>query len=94
MTVGLCTLELSLPGSHSLKDKRGRIKPLISALRKEFNVSVSEVEAQDFWRSATIGIASVSTDAGYVHGQLEKVVRWIESSQPHIFVTDWKIELL
>ncbi|MCL6548587.1 MAG: DUF503 family protein [Alicyclobacillus sp.] len=44
MTVGVCTISLSIPGVRSLKEKRGVIKPLVAHIRKEFNVSVAEVE--------------------------------------------------
>jgi len=94
MVVGVCRIALSIPGKHSLKDKRSAIKPLIAHLRKEFNASVAEVDEQDMWRSATIAVAIVSSDGGNVHGLLEQVVRWIERSQPHVFVTDWQIEVL
>lgn len=94
MVVGVCRIALSIPGRHSLKDKRSAIKPLIAQLRKEFNASVAEVDDQDMWRSATIAVAIVSSDGGNVHGLLEQVVRWIERSQPHVFVTDWQIEVL
>jgi uncharacterized protein len=94
MVVGVCTIHLSLPGNRSLKDKRGALKPVIHQLRQEFNVSVAEVDRQDVWQSASLGVAAVSTDPGYVHGLLEKVVAWIERTQPHLFVTDWEIEIL
>jgi hypothetical protein len=94
MVVGVCTIQLSLPGQYSLKDKRGALKPLMHQLRREFNVAVSEIDRQDAWQSATIGVATVSNDDGYVHGLLEKVVDWIERTQPHVFVTDWRIEIL
>jgi hypothetical protein len=92
--VGLCTLELSIPATHSLKGKRGVIKPLLAQLRKEFNVSAAEVEEHDLWQAARVGVAMVSTDPGHVHGQLESVVRWIERTQPHLYVSNWDIEVL
>lgn len=94
MVLGACIIDLSIPTSHSLKDKRGVLKPLASQLRREFNVSVAEVDDQDVWRSATIAVAMVSSDGGNVHGALEGVVRWIERTQPHLFVTNWDIEVL
>jgi hypothetical protein len=94
MILGACIIDLSIPASHSLKDKRGVLKPLVSQLRREFNVSVAEVDDQDVWRSATIAVAMVSSDGGNVHGTLEEVVRWIERTQPHITVTNWDIEVL
>ena len=43
------TIHLRLPLCTSLKDKRGRIKPLMSRLHREFNVSVAEMDLQDKW---------------------------------------------
>jgi len=94
MIVGICTVQLSLPARRSLKDKRGVLKPLVAQIRKEFNVAVAEVEGQDFWQSAGLGLAAVSADGGNLHGLLEDVVRWIERTQPHVVVTDWHIEIL
>lgn len=92
--VGLCTLEISIPVTHSLKDKRGVVKPFLAHLRKEFNVSAAEVDEHDLWQTARVGVAMVSTDPGHVHGQLENLVRWIERTQPHLYVANWEIEIL
>jgi uncharacterized protein len=94
MVVGVCTIELSLPAPQSLKDKRGALKPLIAQMRREFNVAVAEVDRQDLWQRATIVVATVSNDAGYAHGLLEKVIGWIERTQPQAFVSDWHVEML
>ena len=40
------TLHLHLPACASLKEKRGRIKPLMARLRREFNVSVADISLQ------------------------------------------------
>jgi uncharacterized protein len=95
MHLGACTIDLSLPrGTRSLKEKRGILKPLMAQVRKEFNVSVAEVESADVWQSATIAVAIVAGPGANVHGMLEQVVRWIERTQPHLYVTDFQIELL
>ena len=47
VVIGICTLELSLPGNDSLKDKRSVLKPLVVRMRREFNVSVAEVGEHD-----------------------------------------------
>ena len=57
MAIGLLTLELYLPLNTSLKGKRSILKPLIARLRKDFNVSVCEADAQDMhsrgcWKSS------------------------------------------
>lgn len=94
MIVGLCTVSLALPAAHSLKEKRGMLKPLLAQLRKEFNVSVAEVEEQDRWQAAGLGIAVVGSEGANLHGTLEEVVRWIERTQPHLYVANWDIEVL
>lgn len=94
MIIGVCAVSLSLPMAHSLKEKRGLLKPLVERLRREFNVSVAEVEDQDRWQAAEIAIAMVAADGANVHGALESIVGWIERTQPHLYVANWEIEIL
>lgn len=94
MVVGICRVELHLPGNGSLKGKRGRLKPLLNDLRKEFNLATAEVGNNDLWQSAVIGLVTIADDAGYVHGVLEGAVRWIEVHRPDLQVVDWEIEVL
>lgn len=94
MIIGVYEVSLSLPMAHSLKEKRGLLKPLLARLRGEFNVSVAEVDDQDQWQSAVIAIAMVSADGGNLHGALESVVRWIERTQPHLYLANWEIEIV
>ena len=94
MVIGACSLELHIPGNGSLKGKRRIIKSLAARLRKEFNVSVAEVGAQDVWQSAIIGIVCVSNDTDYVHSLLTRVIRWVEESRLDCDLVDYQIEIL
>jgi uncharacterized protein YlxP (DUF503 family) len=94
MIIGVCTIELSLPGISSLKGKRGIIKSLIARLRNTFNVSVVELDNNDLWQSATLGVACISNSADYAHGLLNKVIQWIEDSHYDIELIDYDIELI
>jgi len=94
MIVGTCVVELYLPGNGSLKGKRSILKPLLSRLRKEFNLATAEVDYHDVWQSAQIALVSVSTDAGHLERLLEQAVRWIEMHRPDLNVVDWQIEVL
>lgn len=67
-------VELHLPDAHSLKEKRGKLKPVISELRRRFGISVAEVDHQDLWQRATLGLAIVAPQAG----QLRRVVHSLE----------------
>ncbi len=94
MVIGICRVELHLPGNHSLKEKRSRLKPLLAHLRKDFNLATAEVDLNDAWQSAVIGLVTVSNEAGRVHTVLERAARCIEANHPDIQVVDWEIELL
>ncbi len=94
MIIGICTVELHLPGNGSLKGKRSRLKPLLSRLRREFNLAAAEVARNDAWQAAEIALVTVANDPGRVHTVLERAVRWIETNHPQVQIVDWKIELL
>jgi len=92
--VGVCTIELRLPGNDSLKGKRRIIKSIIARVGQQFNVSIAEVESQDTWQRAVLGVSGVSSSAEYVHGQMERVVEWIETNRPDVEILEYYIELL
>jgi uncharacterized protein YlxP (DUF503 family) len=94
MVIGACSLELHIPGNGSLKGKRQIIKSLVVRLRREFNVSVAEVGAQDIWQSAIIGVVCVSSDPSYAHGLLTRVARWVDESRLDCDLIDYQIEIL
>ncbi|MEK9163938.1 MAG: DUF503 domain-containing protein [Chloroflexota bacterium] len=93
MIIGACSVRLVLPGNHSLKGKRGRLKPILVRLPREFNLAAAETDLQDVWQSAEIGLVTVANDAALVRGLLEKSVQWIELHAPDVQVVDYKIEL-
>ena len=67
---------------------------LIARLRREFNVSVAEVDLLDSHRSAILGIACVSNDKAYAHGLLMKVVERVERWRIDADLVDYEIELI
>jgi uncharacterized protein YlxP (DUF503 family) len=94
MVIGACRIKLYLPGCASLKEKRGRLKPLLARLPKEFNVAVAEVGLNDVWQSAEIAAVTVANgDAGFVQSELQTVTKWIERNFPDLEVEDASIEL-
>ena len=94
MVIGICTLQLCLPASHSLKDKRQVLKSLIARVRHDFNVSIAEVDELAAWQSAILGIACVSSDRDYAHGLLTKVAEAISSYRLDMEVYDYRIEFI
>lgn len=94
MVIGVCTVKLYLPLAHSLKDKRSVVKSITTRISREFNVSIAEVDLQDMWQTALLGISTVSNDAAYAHGVLEQVIKWIEANRPDVQVLDVSVEML
>ena len=93
MVVGVCTLELEIPASQSLKDKRRVVKSLTTRVRQAFNVSIAEVDSLDAWQQATLGIVCVSSDANYARGMLEKVIDSIERMRMDAVIADYSVEI-
>ena len=91
--IGILTLHLHLPGCASLKEKRGRLKPLLARLHRQFNVSTAEMGLQDKWQEAVIACGMVGNDAAYLQSALETVRKWVEANWPDGDVLDVKIEL-
>jgi len=92
--VGICTLDVQIPDSQSLKRKRQVIRSLKAQVRNAFNVSIAEVGHLDSWQLSTIAFCYVSTDAGHVHGLLEKVVRFVEGKRLDLVLLDYDTELV
>jgi hypothetical protein len=92
--VGLLTIEIYIPGVTSLKEKRGVVLPLVSRLRKQFNVSVAEIADQDQLGHTVLGVASVSPSADYVHGLLIHVAESVAAWRLDAEIVDYRIELL
>jgi uncharacterized protein len=92
--LGQLTIHLHLPACASLKEKRGRLKPLLARLHKEFNVSVAEMELQDKWTEAVIACGMVNSDAVILRQSLQSVEKWINANWTDGDVIDQKIEIL
>ncbi|HEU5171432.1 MAG TPA: DUF503 domain-containing protein [Gemmatimonadales bacterium] len=80
LILGVRTWELHLEGCHSLKDKRGRIRPLTAALRRQFNVSVAETDHQDLWQRAEIACAALGSARPVVEETLRAADRVVETA--------------
>lgn len=84
MVVGICTVELRIEGSRSLKDRRRVVQSLKTRLRSCFNISISEVHPDGTWTGATLGIAAVAPGRNEAEQLLRKVLDKIEYLQPGV----------
>jgi uncharacterized protein YlxP (DUF503 family) len=90
--IAALTIHLHIPGCSSLKEKRGYIKPLISRLHREFNVSVAEMDLQDQWQEAVIVCAMVGNDQGHLNSALQNVAQWVEGHWTDGDIIEHRIE--
>ena len=92
MTVALLSVELYLPMSQSLKDKRMVLRRLKDRL-DAFNVAVAEVAHQDLWQRAGLGIVTVATSDTGAEQTLQSALDEIERLEPGI-VTNSQVDFL
>jgi len=71
--VCVISIELFIPMSHSLKEKRKQIKSLKERLKNRFNASVAEIAALDDWQRAVLGMSMISNDKVYLEKQFRNI---------------------
>jgi uncharacterized protein YlxP (DUF503 family) len=94
VNVGILKVKLRLPDNLSLKGKRQVVKSLTSRLKNKFNVSVAEVEDNDLWQLATIGISFVSNDQRFTNEILSKAAEFVVNGQGDYEMLNYEIEIL
>ncbi len=92
MHVAVVQLELHIPTSRSLKEKRAALRPIVEGIRHRFLLSVAEVGYQDKWQRALVGMAVVSDSYAHAAEVVAAVERWVWS-KPDVevcrFETEW-----
>jgi uncharacterized protein len=92
MVVALLSVELFLPGSRSLKDKRMVLRRLKDRLGK-FNVAVAEVAHHDLWQRAGLGVVTIATTDDHADRELGAAIAEIERVEPGL-VTRTELQFL
>lgn len=92
MHVALLSVELFIPHSHSLKDKRMVLRRVKARLEK-FNVAVAEVQHQDLWQRAGLSIVTISTSNEHAERELAAAGNEIERVEPGL-ITRTEVEFL
>jgi uncharacterized protein YlxP (DUF503 family) len=79
MLVAVCQIELFLPESGSLKQKRFIVQSLKTRIRQKFNCSIAEVDENDKWQKAVFGLSMVANERKILDQAYNKVLDLIES---------------
>lgn len=93
MIVGVCSFELHLPGSRSLKDKRRVVKSLVDRIHQRFRVSVAETDFHDLHQRAEISVAVVTNGEGEMEKLMEEI-RSLADREPEAFLSRWDPQIL
>ena len=93
MVVGILRVELHIPESNSLKAKRQIVKGIKDRIRNKFNVSIAEVDNNDLWQRASLGVSMVSNDKQFVKQVLCSVVDKINQENGAV-ILDHSIEFI
>ena len=79
MVIGVCKVVLAIDEAYSLKEKRHIVKSLIERIKSRFNASIAEVDLNDKWNRAVIGISCVSNKSGHADSMMANIVNFIEN---------------
>lgn len=77
MFIGVSRFDLRIPASGSLKSKRHVVKALTGGLRAKFNVAVAEVDYQDLWQRAALGVTCISESHFHAQKMLREIERFV-----------------
>lgn len=78
----------------SLKGKRRVLKSITSQLKNRFNVAVAEVDDNELWQLATLGVCCLSNDKRYTNEVLSKVAAFIANGRFDVEMLGYEIEIL
>ncbi|MCF7876321.1 DUF503 domain-containing protein [Candidatus Bipolaricaulota bacterium] len=81
MSIGVLKLKFRIYGASSLKDKRSIIQPFIHRIRRNYNLSVNELDAEDDRSSATLGFAHIAKSSDLNHKKLAQLVEEAEKEK-------------
>ncbi len=94
MVIGVCEITLHLSECHSLKEKRQIVKSILARVRNQFEVAIAEVDENDRWQIAILGITCVSNSSPLASEVLERVRHYIEESRPDIVLSNIESEVM
>ncbi|MGD0093675.1 MAG: DUF503 domain-containing protein [Planctomycetota bacterium] len=87
MWIAVLRIDLLIPGSRSLKDRRQAVRSLKERLRSRFGVSCAEVGELDSWTRASLGVATVSNEKAFLQELTDQISRYARND-PRVQVTN------
>lgn len=78
MVVGVCQVDLLIPGNASLKGKRKVLRRIIDRVKDRYNTSIAEIGDNDLWQRSQIGLSVVGNDSRHINSSLDKIINFID----------------
>ena len=91
LVIVACEVQLFLPESQSLKDKRQVLNSIKERIHSRFGVSVAEVGDNELWQRSTLGVVVVSNAVNHANSVISKTLNFIEQDL-RVHVLDYFIE--
>jgi uncharacterized protein len=80
VVIAMAYLLVEMPESHSLKEKRSIVRPIIKRVQSRFNASIAEIDNLDSWQVSGIGVACVSNSQRHADEMLQKIITFMEEN--------------
>ena len=93
MVIAYGIIQLRIPMSGSLKEKKSVLNKILKRVQNEFNISISQVGDLDSHRSAQIGFAITGNESRFVNGKVEHLLRFIDALKVAEVISS-KVELM
>jgi len=94
MNIGVCRIELRIPENHSLKGKRQIVKSIIVRLQNRYSISIAEIDNNNLWQIATLGVSCVSNRRSHADTILTNVVDFITRYYPNVELLNYEVEII
>jgi len=78
VVVGVCRVDLRIPGNASLKGKRKVLRKIIDRVKNRYNISISEIGDNDLWQRSQLGLSVVGNDSRHINSSLDKIINFME----------------
>ncbi|KIL47759.1 DUF503 domain-containing protein [Jeotgalibacillus campisalis] len=71
--------EFKIDHSHSLKEKRAVLQRVLSRVKRQYNISIAEVDHQDVWQRTTIELVAVASSKDAAEREIHRALKLMES---------------
>ncbi len=89
--LGMLTVGLMIPHSHSLKERRSAVTSLKERIRRRFNVSIADTSPDNVWQRAELHFAGIAGTESAVDHLFRDIISLIDD-EPRCELMNPKIE--